>query len=63
VKLFVRIYISGVGEATQVAEHLPIKCDALSSNPVPQKKKEKENYISARCPLCLMPINPSYWGG
>jgi hypothetical protein len=44
---------------TQVIEHLPIKCEALSSTPSPTKKKEKNdknmemlitlNLISADC--------------
>jgi hypothetical protein len=33
----------GVGGVTQVIEHLPSKCEALSSNPSTAKKEKKKN--------------------
>jgi hypothetical protein len=34
------------GWVTQVVEHLPSKCEALSSNPSATKKKKKKEYLT-----------------
>jgi hypothetical protein len=39
---FLGIKMWGTGGVDQVVEHLPTRCEALSSSPVPPKKNSRE---------------------
>jgi hypothetical protein len=40
-------YVTRAGGVTQVVEHLPSKCEALSSNPITTKKKKSVTSVAS----------------
>jgi hypothetical protein len=54
--------LEGAGKVAQVVQHLPSKCEALSSNPSAAKEKNQDKYqdvISCPAPVAYT-CNPSY---